>query len=75
MKGTGATVSRHVQREAGERSISSDGAVELIRARAYRLFELRGRQPGHALDDWLQAEREILRQSVSPEVRLFTCSC
>jgi len=32
--------------------------VELINARAYRLFELRGRQPGHALDDWLLAERD-----------------
>ena len=32
---------------------------ELIRKRAYQLFESRGRQPGHELDDWLQAEREI----------------
>ena len=74
-KDTGATASRQVQLEAGERSVSSDGAVELIRAQAYRLFELRGRQPGHALDDWLQAEREILLQSVPSEDRRFTCSC
>jgi hypothetical protein len=32
---------------------------DLIRKRAYELFEARGRQPGHELDDWLQAEREI----------------
>jgi DUF2934 family protein len=31
----------------------------LIRARAYELFEGRGRHPGHGLDDWIQAEREI----------------
>jgi hypothetical protein len=31
---------------------------DLIRKRAYQLFEERGRQPGHELDDWLQAERE-----------------
>jgi hypothetical protein len=31
---------------------------DLIRKRAYRLFETRGRRPGHELDDWLQAERE-----------------
>jgi hypothetical protein len=31
---------------------------DLIRKRAYQLFEARGRQPGHELDDWLQAERE-----------------
>lgn len=33
---------------------------EQIRRRAYMLYELRGRQDGHALDDWLQAETEIL---------------
>jgi hypothetical protein len=32
---------------------------ELVRARAYQLFELRGGRPGHALDDWLQAEQEF----------------
>ena len=33
--------------------------IDLIRKRAYQLFEARGRQQGHELDDWLQAEREI----------------
>jgi len=59
----------------GARSMTSDSALDLIRARAYSLFESRGRQPGHALDDWLQAEREILRQSSASEDRGFTCSC
>jgi hypothetical protein len=31
----------------------------LIRQRAYELYERRGRTDGHALDDWLQAERGI----------------
>jgi hypothetical protein len=31
----------------------------IIRERAYQLFEARGGQPGHELEDWLQAEREI----------------
>ncbi len=30
-----------------------------IRQRAYELYEARGRQDGHDLDDWLQAEAEI----------------
>lgn len=34
-------------------------AEERIR-RAYQLYEQRGRTDGFALDDWLQAEREIL---------------
>ena len=27
---------------------------------AYRLYEERGRQPGHELEDWLEAERRVL---------------
>ncbi len=33
---------------------------EQIRLRAYALYEARGREDGHELDDWLQAEAEIL---------------
>jgi DUF2934 family protein len=40
----------------------SEGCLAtLIHARAYELFEERGRYPGRALDDWVQAEREIKR--------------
>ena len=31
-----------------------------VAARAYELFEERGRTHGHDLDDWLQAESEVL---------------
>jgi hypothetical protein len=34
-------------------------AEQQIRQRAYELYEQRGRTDGHALDDWLQAERRI----------------
>ena len=37
---------------------SVESRVALIQQRAYQIFEQRGRQPGHELDDWLQAERE-----------------
>jgi hypothetical protein len=33
---------------------------EQIRRRAYELYVERGNSSGSALDDWLQAEREIL---------------
>ena len=33
---------------------------EQIRCRAYELYEARGREDGRDLDDWLQAEGEIL---------------
>ena len=32
---------------------------ERITQRAYEIAERRGLSPGHELDDWLQAEREI----------------
>jgi hypothetical protein len=33
-----------------------------IRARAYELYESRGRKPGQDEQDWLHAEREILNR-------------
>lgn len=32
---------------------------EYIRQRAYRLYEERGCEDGHAVEDWLRAEREV----------------
>ena len=41
-----------------------------IELRAYELYEERGRSDGHALDDWVKAELEILRGSIlSPLLR------
>lgn len=36
---------------------------EQIRQRAYELYEARGREDGHELDDWLRAKEEITRKS------------
>lgn len=33
--------------------------IEAIQRRAYEIYLKRGEQPGHELDDWLQAEREL----------------
>ena len=33
---------------------------ERIEKRAYELYEARGATPGHALEDWTEAEAEIL---------------
>ncbi len=44
--------------------VSNAGSLELteetIRQRAFELFEQRGCEPGHDLDDWLQAEAEVM---------------
>ena len=37
-----------------------DPLTEAIAERAYELFLARGAEPGHDLEDWLRAEREIL---------------
>lgn len=33
---------------------------EQVHRRAYELYEQRGREDGHELDDWLQAESEVV---------------
>ncbi len=41
---------------------STSELPEQIRRRAYELYEQRGRDDGHELDDWLQAESEVTQQ-------------
>jgi hypothetical protein len=36
-----------------------DDVEEQIRTRAYELYEARGREEGHDLEDWVEAEAEI----------------
>lgn len=43
---------------------TTETAVDLqeqIRRRAYELYEQRGREEGRELDDWLQAEAEVMQ--------------
>ncbi len=35
---------------------------EQVRRRAFELYEVRGREDGHDLDDWLQAELELVQK-------------
>jgi DUF2934 family protein len=37
----------------------AEAVVEQIRCRAYELYEARGCEDGHDLEDWLRAEDEI----------------
>ena len=46
--------------EATDINILSEEQLEQIRRRAYELYEARGREDGHAVEDWLQAEGEII---------------
>lgn len=44
--------------------------AEQIQARAYELYLNRGCQPGQAMDDWLQAEYELLQLPIDKLVEL-----
>ena len=37
-------------------------SIEEIRVRAYHLWEAKGRPPGSALADWLEAERSVFQR-------------
>jgi hypothetical protein len=45
---------------------------ENVRARAYELYEVRGRTDGHAEEDWLQAEGEVAGSNERKAVRAST---
>jgi hypothetical protein len=66
MKATGMCIKSHkidqkpkeISSGSDPRDCCLDWLADQIRARAYQLFEDRGRQLGQELDDWLQAEQE-----------------
>ena len=37
----------------------AEAVAERIRIRAYELYEERGREDGHEVEDWLRAESEV----------------
>lgn len=45
---------------------TSESRMNRIARRAQEIYEARGGEHGRALDDWLQAEREIDAASVDP---------
>ena len=46
--------------QTGDRLSGAPSLQEQIEARAHEIYCARGAEPGHELDDWLQAEREIM---------------
>lgn len=46
---------------------SADGMQEQIRRRAYELYELRGREDGHDVEDWLESESEALAEGTKAD--------
>jgi hypothetical protein len=50
---------RRAPTESQEINLQED-VQEAVRRRAYEIFEQRGMEPGSELEDWLQAEAEVL---------------
>lgn len=48
--------------QQGNANPAPQATAERIQERAYQLYVNRGQEPGHELDDWLQAEREMSNQ-------------
>ena len=46
--------------ELRERLLREENVQQMIRARAYEIYRMRGAQPGAAAGDWFQAESEVL---------------
>jgi hypothetical protein len=44
---------------------TSTPSRDAVARRAYELFQARGGEPGHDLEHWLEAERELSRTSTS----------
>jgi hypothetical protein len=61
MKKSKKSNGRQPQAAAGKPTAAPrrDPSVDEIRDRAYKLFLQRGGTPGHAIDDWLAAERDL----------------
>jgi len=49
------------KKQADSMPMSAPTAEEIAQ-RAFEIFLARGGEPGHDLDDWLQAESELLRE-------------
>lgn len=64
MKVTESTTKPRAAKVKSEESVID--LEEQIRQRAYELYERRGRGDGHATEDWLQAEAELVRERTAP---------
>jgi hypothetical protein len=58
--GANVTSIRRDSNEAAHTSSLPVSVEQIVRQRAYEFYEKRGREDGHAVEDWLRAEAEVL---------------
>ena len=49
--------------KSGSKMSTRKDLTAMVQKKAYELYEKRGKRPGHAVDDWLEAERIVKQQS------------
>jgi hypothetical protein len=66
-KASGSVEAKQPSQEVAgeERSVINSEREQEIRRRAYELYLERGEEPGHDLEDWLQAERELASHEIT----------
>ncbi|HXG92762.1 MAG TPA: DUF2934 domain-containing protein [Blastocatellia bacterium] len=62
-------MSRENTRELRERLLRNPEVQNMIRVRAFEIYERRGRLPGHDAENWFQAEQEVLTFLIEEEGR------
>ncbi len=55
-------MAQHVGKHPQPIDSEPQNVEDAIRIRAYELYEERGREDGHELDDWLRAEQEVTQR-------------
>jgi hypothetical protein len=55
--------------ERREELIRDERVRQMIRVRAYEIYQMRGPQPGGQAQDWFQAENEVLSFLIADESR------
>ncbi len=63
-------ISKAVQKPRSAKTAQISDIEVRIRLRAYEIYEQRGRIDGFALDDWLQAEAEIVGKAKKPKAKV-----
>ena len=58
------------QERLRERLLSDDEVRAAISLRAYEIYQRRGGEPGREIEDWVQAENEILEALIKGEPQL-----
>ena len=53
-----------------ERSVVSGELQQQIARLAFQLYEARGREDGHDVEDWLQAEAALRRDTLLPKASI-----